>query len=482
MKKQVLILFTALAGFGLNSASAQTNLNFENWSGNEPNGWTSSNELTQAAGGDQTVFRETTAPGEGSSSVRLVTGSCPDCPNFEIPGLSIPGFPPVPGTSIPLPNPLGGTIQLGSFIEPGTPFTQRPISVDFRYKANPMGNDACGLHVTLTRTNGEDEDLIGEGYFEANASVSDWTNMNIPIVYYSDLQPDKMDIFATSSIGSVPDFSALGLPALPLPTPVAGSEFSIDAIVLNLPSCDDFTIALSGSNESSIGSNDGSATVTPSGGTPPYTYLWSNLETSQSISGAIPGLYTVTVTDANQCQRVGTFNISPGGCNLSVSITGNTSNSNSIFNGNGSAAISISGGNPPYEILWNTGATTESISSLAVGTYAVLVNEVNNPLCAVWAYYTVFGPNGDPTSIAENISDDNSVQIYPNPSNGIFTLKSELDFTQVEILNMLGERVYIAQVNANKTIFNLSNEAKGIYFYRLLNNTEIIKTGKIVMN
>lgn len=307
----------------MGSLIAQTNLNFENWSGNEPNGWTSSNEITQASGGDQTVFRETANPGEGSSSVRLVTGSCPDCPNFEI-----PGFPPFPGISIPLPDPLGGGIQLGSFVEPGIPYTQRPVSVDFRYKANPMNNDAGGIHVTLTRYNAstDDDDIIGEGYFEANATVTEWTNMNIPIVYYSDLQPERMDIYATSSIGSVPDFSALGAPQLPLPTPVAGSEFSIDAIVLNLPSCDDFSIALSGSNESSIGANDGSATVTPSGGTPPYSYLRSNLETGQSISGAIPGLYTVTVTDANQCQRVGTFNISPGGCNLSVSITGSTFN------------------------------------------------------------------------------------------------------------------------------------------------------------
>lgn len=479
MKKKLFIYTCVILASSMGSLIAQTNLNFENWSGNEPNGWTTSNEITQASGGDQTVFRETANPGEGSSSVRLVTGSCPDCPNFEI-----PGFPPFPGISIPLPNPLGGGIQLGSFLEPGIPYTQRPISVDFRYKANPMNNDAGGIHVTLTRYNAstDDDDIIGEGYFEANATVTEWTNMNIPIVYYSDLQPERMDIYATSSIGSVPDFSALGLPALPLPTPVAGSEFSIDAIVLNLPSCDGFSIVMSGSNESSIGANDGSATVTPSGGTPPYSYSWSNLEDSQSISGAIPGLYTVTVTDANQCQRVGTFNISPGGCNLSVSITGSTSSSNSIFNGNGTASISISGGNPPYEILWNTGATTESISNLAVGTYAVLVAETNNPLCAVWAYYTVFGPNGDPTSIADKIADDNSVQIYPNPSNGIFTLKSDLDFTQVEILNILGERVYTAQVNANKTVFNLSHEAKGIYFYRLLNNKDVVKTGKIVLN
>ncbi len=478
MKRNLFGLILFLSFAMVFTASAQTNLDFENWSGNEPNGWSSSNEITQASGGDQTVFRETSEPGEGSSSVRLITGNCPDCPNFEI-----PSFPPFPGISIPLPNPLGGGIQLGSFIEPGIPYTQRPISVDFRYKSMPMGNDAGGMHVTLTRYNAasDEDEIIGEGYFEANNTVSEWTNMNIPIVYYSDLQPDRMDIYATSSIGSVPDFSALGLPPLPLPTPVAGSEFYIDAIVLNLPSCEGFSISVTGTSETSIGSNDGTAAVSLNGGTPPYSFSWSNGMTEQSISGAIPGLYTVIVTDGNQCQRVGSYYVAPGGCNLSVSISGTNSSSNSIFSGTGSASISISGGNPPYEIAWNTGSSAESISNLAVGTYAVLVAEVNNPLCAVWAYYTVYGPDGNPTSIADKSAENDDLVIYPNPSNGIFNVKSDLGNSEFEILNILGKRVYITQINSDKTIISLKYEAKGIYFYRLTKDSQVIKTGKIIV-
>ncbi len=80
---------------------AQTNLNFENWSGNEPTGWTSSNALTSANGGAQTVSQVTSSPGQGNSSVRMVTGNCPDCPNFSI-------FGPFGGFTTPLPNPMGG--------------------------------------------------------------------------------------------------------------------------------------------------------------------------------------------------------------------------------------------------------------------------------------------------------------------------------------------------------------------------------------
>ncbi|MFA5781782.1 MAG: SprB repeat-containing protein, partial [Bacteroidales bacterium] len=291
MKNKITLLTIVLALYGL-SIYAQTNLNFENWTGNEPNGWTTSNSFTQPNGGAQTVFKVTTNPGQGSASVKMVTGSCPDCPGFSI--LGIP---------TPLPNPLGGSIQLGTFENTGISYTQRPISMDFKYKSNPMGNDAGGFQVELTRYNSttEEDETIGEGYFEVNSAVTTWTSMNIPIVYYSSLQPDKMNIFAASSIGSIPDFSAFGLPSpsqLGLPTPVAGSEFYLDAIVFNMPSCAGFTISVTGTNETSLGANDGTATATPNGGATPYSYSWSNLAATQSINGLIPGYYNVIVTDA----------------------------------------------------------------------------------------------------------------------------------------------------------------------------------------
>lgn len=58
----------------------------------------------------------------------------------------------------------------------------------------------------------------------------------------------------------------------------------------------------SATGETAIGANDGTATVTPSGGTPPYTYQWSNGGTTQTISGLPGGTYTVTVVDDRGCQ------------------------------------------------------------------------------------------------------------------------------------------------------------------------------------
>lgn len=480
MKKITLLL--ALSCFSTMAVMAQTNLNFENWSGNEPTGWVSSNSLTSANGGAQTVMQVTSSPGQGNSSVKMVTGNCPDCPNFSI-------FGPFGGFTTPLPNPMGGGIQLGSMMSPGIPYTQRPISVDFKYKSNPQGNDACGFQVELTRWNaalGETE-TVGEGYFEANTVVNNWTNVNIPISYSSTATPDTMNIFATSSIGSIPDLSSFGLPSpssLGLPTPVAGSEFYLDAIVFNLPSCAGFSITASGTNESSLGAMDGTATVSTQGGAAPFTYQWSNLATTPSITGLIPGCYSVTVTDNNQCQKVATYCVTPGGCNIQVSVSGTNSSSNSIYSGTGSASATVSGGNAPYTYLWNTGATTSSISNLAIGTYAVLVTEQSNPACAVWGYHTVFGPNGNINGI-DQLNSENVLLTYPNPSQGKFMVEAKIENVtsfNLEIYSITGDKVFVQnnlKVKSPQAI-DLSNLSKGIYVMKV-NDHKKVYTQEIII-
>jgi hypothetical protein len=472
--KKLFTLASACLALLANVAYAQTNLNFENWSGNEPSGWSTANSITQASGGAQTTFRVTTNTGEGSSSVRMVTGSCPTCPDFALFG---DFFPPTP-----LPNPFGGMVQLGSFLEPGIAYTQRPISVDVRYKANPGNNDACGFQVELTKYNAatDEDETVGEGYFEVTADVANWTNINVPIVYYTNQTPDRLNIWATSSIGSVPDLSGFGLPTLPLPTPVAGSEFFIDAIVLNLPSCNSFSIGLSGQGESSLGAGDGSASVVANGDAAPYTYSWNTLESTSSINGLIPGLYFVTVTDANGCQKTGQYYVSPGGCNLNVSISGTNSSTNSIYTGNGTASVTVSGGNAPYEYLWNTGATTASISNLPVGTYAVLITEANNPICATWAYFTVYGPNGAPSNVEEKIGAGQTLQVYPNPTSDAVFFQSNEEISGLEVYSITGALVWRGEQRVSKYTVDLTHQPTGIYFYKVKTTDGNWFTGKLI--
>ncbi len=67
-----------------------------------------------------------------------------------------------------------------------------------------------------------------------------------------------------------------------------------------------------GTNETVLGANDGTATAVFESGLPPFTYLWSNGQTTQTVSNLAPGNYTCTITGSNGCSVVGTVIIEPG--------------------------------------------------------------------------------------------------------------------------------------------------------------------------
>ncbi|MEY3444766.1 MAG: hypothetical protein RLZZ519_3047, partial [Bacteroidota bacterium] len=74
---------------------------------------------------------------------------------------------------------------------------------------------------------------------------------------------------------------------------------AMDTVTINQPSA--ILPTVTSTLETASGTNDGTATANPTGGTPPYTYLWSNGGTTATISNLPVGTYVVTVTDANGC-------------------------------------------------------------------------------------------------------------------------------------------------------------------------------------
>ena len=130
-----------------------------------------------------------------------------------------------------------------------------------------------------------------------------------------------------------------------------------------------------GSTDASCnGVADGTADVTATGGSAPYTYAWSNGATTASLTGVAAGTYSVTVTDANGCTAT---------CSATVSeptvLTADCSSVDGTCNNNNeaSASVSVSGGDEPYSYAWSNGATTSSIDGLAAGTYSVAVTDAN---------------------------------------------------------------------------------------------------------
>jgi hypothetical protein len=135
---------------------------------------------------------------------------------------------------------------------------------------------------------------------------------------------------------------------------------------------------------SCYGEADGQATVVASGGTPPYSYLWSDGQTTATATGLSAGTYTVTVTDANDCETECEVEILEPE-ELVCEITDYTPEFCGIANG--TATVFASGGTPPYDYLWSDGQTTATAIGLAAGYYTVLITDANG--CEVTCEVTI---------------------------------------------------------------------------------------------
>ena len=133
-------------------------------------------------------------------------------------------------------------------------------------------------------------------------------------------------------------------------------------------------------------------------GTAPYSYIWSNGETTQNLAGLFAGNYSVSVTDTNGCTTSASAAVSNQ--NVSFSLA-ETSNPATCTAANGSIELSVSGGTAPYIYAWSNGEATSAISALSVGTYSITITDANG--CATTAAYNVIATNAS-VCITETIT------------------------------------------------------------------------------
>ena len=159
-------------------------------------------------------------------------------------------------------------------------------------------------------------------------------------------------------------------------TDATGCTEVVTSLINDIPSA---SIAMTGINPLCNDSCNGQAIATPSGGTPPFTYLWNdpNAQTTSTAIDLCEGLYTVTLTDDNGCVAVNQVNLTqPTPIGLSLLII-----DNGTCGGNCDGAITVipSGGSIPFTYLWNDplNQTTATASNLCAGTYEVEVTDAN---------------------------------------------------------------------------------------------------------
>ncbi|MCB0430702.1 MAG: PKD domain-containing protein [Flavobacteriales bacterium] len=138
---------------------------------------------------------------------------------------------------------------------------------------------------------------------------------------------------------------------------------------------------------SCAGGTDGAVDLNVSGGTPTYTFKWNNNSTGEDLTGVPAGVYTVTVTDNNNCTVIITDTVEePTPLVLSTTGVDNLC----YGDAGGSIDLTASGATPGYTYKWSNGKTTQDLSGLVAGVYAVTVTDKNG--CTATAQQNITEP------------------------------------------------------------------------------------------
>jgi len=165
------------------------------------------------------------------------------------------------------------------------------------------------------------------------------------------------------------------------------------------------------------GDSTGSVDLSVTGGTLPYTFLWSNEAETEDISGVPAGSYSVTISDLNGC----TINASASVEQPAEALTGNVESVTNVLEhggSNGSITVSGSGGTPPYSYSLDEGEFQPSgtFGSLSAGTYIILIRDAG--MCLFELTVTVTQPKlplaamiSDRSDISCNGANDGTVTV-----------------------------------------------------------------------
>ncbi|HEX8515143.1 MAG TPA: gliding motility-associated C-terminal domain-containing protein [Bacteroidia bacterium] len=199
-----------------------------------------------------------------------------------------------------------------------------------------------------------------------------------------------------------------------------GNCISTASVTITQPSTG-IALVVSSSVNTTCGLNNGSASISATGGSPGYSYNWLPAGgNAPSASALAPGTYTVTATDLGNCTSSVNVTIAPStGVTASVSTTNVSCNGNS----NGTATVTPSGGTGTYAYSWSPGgAAAATVNGLAQGTYTVTVTSGS---CS----NTATGIITQPPAIQLNVSTtpatcanpDGSASVSASGGNGVLS-------------------------------------------------------------
>lgn len=156
---------------------------------------------------------------------------------------------------------------------------------------------------------------------------------------------------------------------------VTDANSCVDTIHVSITQPTVLATSASHINVNCFGGTDGRATIIPSGGSPGYSFQWSNGETLNSDSSLTAGIYFVTITDQHSCTITDSVVLTEP---IAITITHTETNAACSGSANGTASVAVVGGTPPYSYTWSpVSSNTYYAANLSAGLYSVTVTDAH---------------------------------------------------------------------------------------------------------
>ena len=222
-----------------------------------------------------------------------------------------------------------------------------------------------------------------------------------------------------------------------------------------------------------FGDSSGVIELSVNGGLPSYTFNWSNGSVSNPGVGFGTGYHSVDVTDSLLCTvTMDSIFVVEG-----YQITTSTFVTHENNDCSGTGEVTILGGFSPFSFLWTDSLNTSDslVTNLCDGVYYVTVTDSNG--CSVTDSINVFDVNGINTLNIDDLS------IYPNPNNGVFKVQFNTveNYTELKLINAVGQLVYTTSINREEVSVNLASIAKGTYFLLIYSDDRLVGRKQLIV-
>ncbi|MBW8048907.1 MAG: T9SS type A sorting domain-containing protein [Cytophagales bacterium] len=208
-------------------------------------------------------------------------------------------------------------------------------------------------------------------------------------------------------------------------------------------------------------------------------FNWSTGESTQTIVVFTSGTYWVDVMIGG-CTTRDSINVT-----INLTVTGTVSSTaETVLNANdGTAWVSLTTGTGPFNYAWSPGVhpDNDTIAGLVPGTYCVTVTDANN--CTFTGCDSV-APG--PTGLSQTYNADQSIRLYPNPNEGVFTISFtgfENENISLTIIGLHGRTVISKELTVNDELteeVDISDLSKGMYFLKV-NSSDNVFIKKILV-